>query len=480
VGFSLVAAFAVIGVSLFIALEILTGVLMPTLSDFNDSWREAKERRVDEVQSEINITGIVDGVTGTWWNMSFGFRKSITIDHTKVAAMLTNFPVLVDITDSDLKANVMQSNGNDIAFVDSTHTLQYNHQIELYNSADGHLAAWVNITSVSNTVDTTFYLYYGNATCANQQNKINVWDSNYHGVWHLNESSGTLYESTSYGNNGTAGGGPTYNVDGKIAGAMGFDGSNDYVNCGDPADESLDFGTGDFTLECWVKTAEDEDSNILSKLNDSDSNGEGYALAIDGAGGVMNASLYDGSQHYLDPSSISINDGEWHYLGVTFDRDGNGVYYLNGESDGITDIKGWNGDTSTVEVFEFCRANAEGKDMYFDGIIDETRVSNIIRSVAWINTSYLNQNSPSTFLDTGSQTTIYLTITVENTGSVNLKTNDFNILINGTKYQCTCDHPCLYPLNELHFYPTTQIASGAKRIKVISEKGTEDYYEYTG
>jgi archaellum component FlaF (FlaF/FlaG flagellin family) len=262
---------------------------------------------------------------------------------------------------------------------------------------------------------------------------------------------------------------------------MGFDGSNDYVNCGDPADESLDFGTGDFTLECWVKTTTVNNRSIMTKMSNFLFDDRGYAIGI--GTGKVNATLDIGTPAFeIGLGSATINDDTWHHIVVVFDRDNQCTYYVDGDVDKQTDIWEYDGEsTSSDHNFELSRRQvALGKYAYLDGSIDEARVSNSIRSVAWINTSYLNQNSPSTFLNTGSQTTIYLTITVENTGNVNLKTSDFNILINGTKYQCTCDHPCLYPLNEVHFFLVTQIASGAKQIKVISEKGTEDNYEYTG
>jgi hypothetical protein len=38
---------------------------------------------------------------------------------------------------------------------------------------------------------------------------------------------------------------------------------------------------------------------------------------------------------------------------------------------------------------------------YFNGIIDETRVSMTARSAGWIQTEYNNQNSPDTFVKVG-------------------------------------------------------------------------------
>ena len=40
-----------------------------------------------------------------WYDANWLYRKAITIDSTQVDATLTNFPVLIDITDTDLAAD---------------------------------------------------------------------------------------------------------------------------------------------------------------------------------------------------------------------------------------------------------------------------------------------------------------------------------------------------------------------------------------
>jgi archaellum component FlaF (FlaF/FlaG flagellin family) len=69
-------------------------------------------------------------------------------------------------------------------------------------------------------------------------------------------------------------------------------------------------------------------------------------------------------------------------------------------------------------------------------------------------------------------------ISVENTGSVTLKTEDFMILINGTLYQKICSHMYLYPKNTLFFQVFNVTGTDETRIKVITNNGIADYYEY--
>ena len=56
-------------------------------------------------------------VPATWWNPDWVYRKRLVIDSAKVDADLSNFPVLVDITDADVQSKA-QSNGDDIVFTD--------------------------------------------------------------------------------------------------------------------------------------------------------------------------------------------------------------------------------------------------------------------------------------------------------------------------------------------------------------------------
>ncbi|MDD2666872.1 MAG: DUF2341 domain-containing protein [Methanocellales archaeon] len=151
-----------------------------------------------------------------WYNPSWNYRKLITIDHTKVdnvaapSTTYANFPVLINISSDSGLASKAQSDGDDILFTSSDGTTKLNHEIELYNSSTGELVAWVNVTLTKDSSDATndtLYMYYGNSGASSQQNAAAVWNPNYKGVWHLDETgngtSGEYKDSTSSANNGT-------------------------------------------------------------------------------------------------------------------------------------------------------------------------------------------------------------------------------------------------------------------------------------
>ena len=136
-----------------------------------------------------------------WYNASWLYRKQITIDHTKVSggANLTDFPVLINLgTDANLAASAL-ANGNDILFTSADGTTKLSHEIQTFVSATGALMAWVKVPTLSASVDTPLYIYYGNAAAANQQNASGVWSNGYAGVWHLD---GNASDTSGNANNG--------------------------------------------------------------------------------------------------------------------------------------------------------------------------------------------------------------------------------------------------------------------------------------
>src|SRR5439155_310959 len=104
-----------------------------------------------------------------------GCQRSMTIDHTKVPSTQSNFTVMVNVTDPALKTvanggHVANANGYDIGFyADSGGTTKLKWQVEKYNGTTGNLIAWVKIPSVSSSIDTVFYLMYGNSSINTDQ-----------------------------------------------------------------------------------------------------------------------------------------------------------------------------------------------------------------------------------------------------------------------------------------------------------------------
>ena len=90
-----------------------------------------------------------------WYHDAWPYRKKITIDQTKVGSGgVTNFPVLVSRTDTDLQSKA-QADGDDILFTSSDGTTKLSHQIEKYVSGTGNWSPGCEVPSLSSSAATT-------------------------------------------------------------------------------------------------------------------------------------------------------------------------------------------------------------------------------------------------------------------------------------------------------------------------------------
>ena len=338
------------------------------------------------------------GSCPTWYDPAWYNRKLITVDHTQVDADLTDYPVLVSITDADLAADA-QNDGDDIVFAQPDGT-KLDHEIESFDGSTGELVTWVRLPSLSSTTDTTFYLYYNNSGAANQENVAGVWNTDYRMVQHFEESSGTPTDSTSYGNDGTNNG-ATQGATGVADGAIDVSGSGDYVEVPDSIND------GEFTIQVWFEA---QGSSWTGTVFDATWGGDKYFFVT----------VEDDQAHWAfesaDDSDVSMSsaasraDTTWHGVSVTgeFSSSGPHELYVDGTelASSTTTVDGKSnldppriGDT-TESYGDFAAPKSE-----FDGGLDEVRIVDRRLSSAWISTEYNNINDPSNFHTVGPEET---------------------------------------------------------------------------
>ena len=360
---------------------------------------------LNQVDTSLSLGDVRLASISNWYNVDWGYRRVIIIDHTKVqdvadpSTAYADFPVLVYATG----LSNIQANAADIRFTSSDGITELPREIEIYSS--GTLYAWVKVTLTkdsSDSSDDVIYMYYGNDSVSepapdSTYGSENVWDSNYQAVWHLNETSGIHQDATSNTNDGTPEGGVIQNATGKIAGADGFDSLDDYVDCGNSA--SLNIRNA-ITLEAWINMNErpsaDSWYNVFGKaeyflylagIDETETLLAAY-FEIDGEG----ADLWDEGVTDIGPST-------WTYVVLTFDgTDIKG--YVDGQHDWTKNKPGTIDDSSASDLLI---GNYVGEDEYFNGIVDEARVSNVGRSDEWIKTCYNNQSAPSGFYIIGNE-----------------------------------------------------------------------------
>jgi Domain of unknown function (DUF2341) len=341
--------------------------------------------------------------SGNW-----GYRQAVTLTRTMVASSTgtegyINFPVLVNVTSTGLRASssgghVGNFDGSDILFTRSDGTTKVNHEIELYTSSTGNLVAWVQMPAVSTSTDTIFYMYYGNAGVANQQNASGTWDASYKGVWHLANPTNPI-DSTSNANNGTNN--STAATAGQIGGGANMASSN-FISIPDSA--GFHFGTGVFSFGMWVKIPVFGQYNSLAGNNIYSGGWSGISMCMDVLHSINGITPVVVGYSY--PATVPITDvnitaNVWHYIVTTRDSSGTVSVYWDGAKSiySFTNAGNVNSGNSLYLGRNFDTTYPRG----FGGSEDEVRLSNTNRSADWIKTEYNNQSAPASFETFGSE-----------------------------------------------------------------------------
>ena len=155
-----------------------------------------------------------------------------------------------------------------------------------------------------------------------------------------------------------------------------------YVDLGNPG--ALDFGTEDWTVTAWFKTAMTGtgDANkgaIYAKGGDS-GGGHRYALIVsENEEGVVSLICDDDATKIVTDSTSAVNDDRWHF--VAGQRDGTALrIFIDGQEEGTsTAAADYNlSGTSQHNAYIGAITNHGDGSLYkqFNGLVDEVRVYN--------------------------------------------------------------------------------------------------------
>jgi hypothetical protein len=374
--------------------------------EYNKKYTWTVEVKDDQITTEKQFSFCTEiGPPFDPFDDGWQYRKMITIDHTLVDGDLSSFPVLINTVDVDLRDKA-QSDGDDILFMDGSGVAnRLYHEIEYFDDSTGELVAWVNIPSLSPSEDTIIYMYYGNPSSSDQQFPERVWDSDYVAVYHMDGSSYTEFEDSTVNSFDATNdvGNPSYQHSAKIGYGVEFDGVDDVIHICDDNKFTFADGSGDkpCSFEAWVKK-ESLSGTIISKFWGESSNEWLFYV-----NGNEKCSLYtydtSGIAGMSRQSTNNVNNNTWIYLTATFD--GSTTYqgitnYINSiENSGSGKRRpNYNRMRNTNQIVIIGRY---GAGFFFDGIMDEIRISNVERSSAWIITSYNTMNNPLSFFSVG-------------------------------------------------------------------------------
>lgn len=332
-------------------------------------------------------------VVASWWDDSWLYRKEIVIDSTDVVEDLQDFPVLIDVTDTNIIGHA-QSDGDDFVFVSETGEI-LSHEIESYDNTTGQVVAWVKFRNLSSSDDTKLFIYYGNASVSSQEKTADVWSSNFAMVYHLGEPSGTSGTDSVTDSTGNTAGTPssvTFGQSGKAGTSADFSSSTG-ISCGTVGSSLLG---EDATISFWAYVNDVTTPNRQNPYNQAYG---GWSTMTLESGGQINWYMGSHGGHGTPYNSYASNsgtvtNGTWVYITVVRDSNGDAyTWYVNGAFQ-----KSGTYDSAYPKIDDRTFTIGDGYVNPINGKMDEFRVSNTPRSAGWIETAYNNMNDPAGFL----------------------------------------------------------------------------------
>ncbi len=392
-----------------------------------------------------NVAPVINSVTisnvgGTLLTADAYGRNQICDDLIRNSAASRTVRFTVNATDANGGMDVGTSsggmtliwNGKGITIPQSTFKINGNNvsgtAVVLFTSADNNKTT----IDLGNTVTYSNYASYQT-------------DANTVSFWHLDSASGTNFTDASNKTNTATGFGTgiSVGVSGIINNGRTFvyDNSN-YLEAS--KSNVGDFAAGqDFTVEAWVNSAleqfTDYEPSVVSKWNYDATNGwTGWGLyfadALQNGPAYPYFEVYHNNEAYWAEADTVINDGRWHHLvGV---RTASNIYlYIDGVQAAVTAAPSIDVSVPSNPIRIGVDQGSE-RGSYFEGIIDEVRISNVARSAAEIKQAFNYGNALNIALNENDVTAIVYDQwgTSDINNSRNFKVWDCQIPVTGTMF----------------------------------------------
>ncbi|MEM7391277.1 MAG: DUF2341 domain-containing protein, partial [Verrucomicrobiota bacterium] len=320
---------------------------------------------------------------------------------------LTNFPALVVLEEGVSgfsHIEFLRPDGYDLRIYNEETNDELNYEIESWNT-NGISWVWVQVPELAGT-NTSIRLEWGNPLRADQPVYTTngaTWSADYAGVWHLNKTNGLIEDSANRAPPGTPAGAPEQGTPGVMGDAIEFDNELDYYTF-----PSFDHVTGsrELTISAWSRIAEEG----ISHSADGAIVGRGgnpinaFLLYYDYEDGstrdytyTFNVGNWNTSQNRINAGNDAGQfPGEWVHVAGVMNRKHRGIF-INGErrnsrnnasSETVPTIPGGGTRLGAGEVFS---------GLWYDGRLDEVRISTVERSSNWLWAAWRNMSEPDRF-----------------------------------------------------------------------------------
>jgi hypothetical protein len=359
-----------------------------------------------------------DPTLGTWeaperadigWLGTWGKRIPLVIDRTKISAALTDFPVMIrlsdrsGINDRDLTAifTEIEESYDKIAITLGDGTTELKVEKAYWDDETEHLGVlFVKVPKVSPAENTLLFLYFDNDQSENTTNvgatgtaaAKAVWDANFMGVYHMQDApngAGSLLDSTANARHGAPGSTVTRVPFGYGYGWRGAKDSNGY--CTLPITQTVK-GLATVSVECLAGVGEHVgvglDSIFYLELNASNSTRS--ALATDSTSTPNKFLSYfrdSGGTGYGAYAAAAFALSRAYHVTASYDDASNNEYlYENGIQTGSnTNAKAaLAGTDPPCAPVLLAWAGTGTTPRYNNNSMSEFRLSSVVRSAAWI------------------------------------------------------------------------------------------------
>jgi hypothetical protein len=340
------------------------------------------------------------------WHYSRAVVLSAGATGADISDDVHDFPVLVRLNAGNFAFSQAGTNGEDLRFLKSDGTpLPF--EIERWDAANSRAEVWVKVDTVrARNNSQNIVMYWGNSNAASASNSAAVFDTanGVQGVWHLAGTGNTTScDATINHYDGTPTGmTPASAVQGIIGTAQDFDGSSSYITMANTANGKLNFPqNGTYSMSLWVYA-----DTIDATLHVIAGKGhEQYYTKIKCFGNNRAAwefvEFQDQQGWEFTVDSIPPSPGSKTWVNIVGVRDGTQqLLYVNGSLvNSSTPLMAGNYARNTGDNFMIGRyarrvtiPTNEGW-CYFDGKVDEVRVSSVVPSADWIKLCYMNQRA---------------------------------------------------------------------------------------
>jgi hypothetical protein len=348
----------------------------------------------------VDSLAVAPGVMATIYYSQTRFSKRLQLNTASTGANIAgdvfNFPVLVRLTNSNFNFAQAAGKGEDLCFTKSNGSfLAY--EIEDWDSAGQTAAVWVKLDTIYGNSDQQFItLCWGADSLAGSSvtgvsNGAAVFDTaaGFQGVWHLAEAgTDTVHDATGNRYSGVLHNPSASVVPGMIGTAVEFNGVSDFITIANTAGSKLNFPErGTYSISAWVYShVTDSNFHVVVSKGDFDYTLQQYYSNDWEITEFLNNTGWDARR-------APVVKNTWTLLQAV--RTGTAEYlYVNGDlADSSALINGSASPRNTSFDVMIGRIpdHPDSIGRFFDGIIDEVRISSIACLPDWIKLCYLNQ-----------------------------------------------------------------------------------------